>query len=252
MSANENTIVLITGTDKGIGRGLVREYLQRPNHTILAGMRSEKKADDEISDHPRATDTLLYVLEIDYDHPETIPKALEYAKNKYALDHIDVVISNAGIERRPQHGTKDTPLNEMVKHYEVNALGPLALWRGTLPWLQKSYELNHNPRFVAMSSNQGSIGLKMPFPLEYAASKAALNMIVMQMHVEVPEICAFVIHPGWVQTRMGNESASMVGMDEAPTTIEESVKGVINVIDGAFANSMSGRYMTWKGVELPW
>jgi norsolorinic acid ketoreductase len=54
------------------------------------------------------------------------------------------------------------------------------------------------PRFVVLSSDAGSIGgIEHNFPLTaYAASKAAVNFIVRQMHCKYQNLIAFPIHPG--------------------------------------------------------
>ncbi|CAF4012447.1 unnamed protein product, partial [Adineta steineri] len=65
-------------------------------------------------------------------------------------------------------------------------------------------------------------------------------------------LIAFPIHPGLVQTDMGNHYATSVGLDEAPVTIEESVQGQLKVIDEATREKTSGRFWDFEGKELPW
>jgi len=56
-------------------------------------------------------------------------------------------------------------------------------------------------------------------------------------------ITSVVINPGWVQTDMGGASA--------PTPVDESVRGILRVIDGATLAD-SGEFLNWKGNRYPW
>jgi NAD(P)-dependent dehydrogenase (short-subunit alcohol dehydrogenase family) len=79
----------------------------------------------------------------------------------------------------------------------------------------------------------------------YRISKAALNMAMRNMHVDLhPEgFVTIAMHPGWVQTDMGGP--------QAPLRPEESVRGMINVIDRLKAED-GGRFFSYEGQELPW
>jgi NAD(P)-dependent dehydrogenase (short-subunit alcohol dehydrogenase family) len=77
------------------------------------------------------------------------------------------------------------------------------------------------------------------------ASKAALNMANKSMSVDLAGegFTCLVINPGWVQTDMGGKSA--------PTTVENSAKGLIGVIDRASADD-NGKFLNWTGEEKEW
>jgi norsolorinic acid ketoreductase len=121
----------------------------------------------------------------------------------------------------------------MRTHYEINTLAPLLLFQASWPLLQASPTAS--PKFVVVSSAAGSLaGVESnPFCLTaYATSKAAVNMVVKQISWSCKDkgLCAFVLHPGWVQTDMGNSAASMAGLEEAPVTVRESVEGLVAVV----------------------
>lgn len=61
-----------------------------------------------------------------------------------------------------------------------------------------------------------------------------------------PSLCRFV------QTDLGNIGARAFGLTEAETPMEESVDGLVKVIDGATREKTSGRFVTFEGVEFPW
>lgn len=59
------------------------------------------------------------------------------------------------------------------------------------------------PKFVAVSSIGGSTGILHLNPsatTPYGVSKAALNHLVVKIHLEHPNIIAFPLHPGWIET----------------------------------------------------
>ena len=56
-----------------------------------------------------------------------------------------------------------------------------------------------------------------------------------------------------MQTDMGNAGAESVGMKEAPMTVEQSVTGILNVVDKATRETHSGKFWNAEdGSELPW
>ncbi|OJJ53752.1 hypothetical protein ASPSYDRAFT_161681 [Aspergillus sydowii CBS 593.65] len=56
-----------------------------------------------------------------------------------------------------------------------------------------------------------------------------------------------------VQTEMGNKGAQMMGLKEAPNTIEEAVTKTMATIDGATREGTSGKFLNIiDGTEVPW
>jgi len=71
-----------------------------------------------------------------------------------------------------------------------------------------------------------------------------------KIHEENKFLISFPIHPGWVQTDMGNQGAVANGLEQAPTTIEDSVAGLLKQIDVATRDS--GKYWSFDGSNLRW
>lgn len=76
--------------------------------------------------------------------------------------------------------------------------------------------------------------------------------MVRKIHFENPGLIAFPIHPGWVQTEMGNAGAEAAGIEKADITLEQSVAGLTSVIDKASREETSGKLMNYDGNVLPW
>ena len=77
----------------------------------------------------------------------------------------------------------------------------------------------------------------------YRISKVAINMFNKSFAVDHPFFCSIVVHPGWVKTDMGGA--------QAPTTVQESVSGLIAVIHKLTLKD-SGKFFDYEGEELPW
>jgi NAD(P)-dependent dehydrogenase (short-subunit alcohol dehydrogenase family) len=100
---------------------------------------------------------------------------------------------------------------------------------------------------VNISSDNGSIERNhQTGKYGYCASKAALNMITTILSRELRDhgIKVIALHPGWVKTPMTRHEA-------APLEPEESVLGMIRVIEALDSNS-TGSFLDWRGERVPW
>ena len=92
--------------------------------------------------------------------------------------------------------------------------------------LKKNVLKSDDKKFVAISSAFGSIEENASGGhLAYRSSKAALNMAWKNLAIEVEKEngMAFMIHPGWVKTRMGGTCA--------PLSTEESASAIYDLLD---------------------
>ncbi|THY84744.1 hypothetical protein D6C92_09157 [Aureobasidium pullulans] len=107
-----------------------------------------------------------------------------------------------------------------------------------------------------MSSGAASLNdmEHMPFmPITaYGASKAALNYIVRKIHFENLGVCSWVLSPGWVRTEMGNHGAEVVGMERAPVSLEQSVEAMLEKIDSAKGEEISGTFQSFDITKREW
>jgi NAD(P)-dependent dehydrogenase (short-subunit alcohol dehydrogenase family) len=142
--------VLITGANRGIGRALVQEALNRGVKKLYAGTRGALPFTDE-----RVTP-----LTLDVTNLSQIQQAAA------EIDSLDVLINNAGIALYDD--LRDSQVIE--QHLAVNLYGPLNLIRAFLPALKRSKgAIVNNLSMVALAP--------LPVVSSYSISKAAaLNM----------------------------------------------------------------------------
>jgi len=244
-------VVLITGSNRGIGLGLVHKYALRPYHVVIATVRDPTSASSKaLGSVPTGVGSKVIIVKIDSSITQDAEDAVKIVREEYAIDHIDLVIANAATATF--YGPAlNTPIEGFRDHLFINTVAVLALVKATWPLLK----LSASPKFVPISSTVGSIGDMEKWPMNataYGSSKAALNWVTKGLHVENPGLIAFPIHPGWVQTDMGNAGAVANGLKEAPTTVKESVDGIVSKIDNATREKTSGTFVSYDGEHVNW
>jgi norsolorinic acid ketoreductase len=226
--------------------------LTRPNNTVIAAVRNpEASVSQGLNSLPKAKGTSLHIVKIDNAEPTDPAAAIEVLKSA-GISHIDTVIANAAIGETAE-SVLNTPLDAVCRHMDINLIGVLALFQAVEPLLREAK--NRNPKFIALSSNLGSIGLApfVPGPwFCYGVTKAAVNYLVRRMHVENDWLTAVALSPGWVQTDMGDFAARCVGMESAPMKLEESVAGCLKVIDAASREKYAGEFVNSEEENVLW
>ncbi|KAI9688387.1 MAG: putative secondary metabolism biosynthetic enzyme [Bathelium mastoideum] len=142
------TIVLITGCNRGIGKGLLELYLARPNHTVIAANRDPSHATSKaLTDLPKASGTSLLLIKIDATSPADPADAVTNLAS-HGIDHIDILVANAGIaEKWPK--VSEVHVEDMQKHIVPNVYGIIWLFQAFLPLLKKS----RDPVWVSIGSS---------------------------------------------------------------------------------------------------
>jgi norsolorinic acid ketoreductase len=240
---------LITGANRGIGKGLLSAFISRPNTTVIAAVRDVPSATISLSSVPLGSDSKLILIKIDSNVDSDPAATVSELATKYSINKIDVLISNAGLLDIIAP-VIDTPADQVRKHIETNTIGPLVLLQAFMPLLAAS----SSPKFLVISSTLGSVGemgnLPVPF-FAYGVSKAAVNYFVRKVAFENPKLISMAFNPGWVQTDMGTGAAKGVGMLDAPMTLDESVKGLVKLFDEASLNK-TGTFTAVSGEPILW
>jgi norsolorinic acid ketoreductase len=249
------TTVLITGSKAGIGKGLLEVYASRPDTIAIAAIRDEPTSTPakELQTIPTGKGSKIVVAKYDAGSPTAAKDLIEYLQAHHQVDHLDVVIANAGILKHfgPAREVKPEELHE---HLLINTIAPISLYQHTANLLDESTQ---EPKFFIVSSNIGSNTLLGNYPMPmiaYGLSKAAVNFAAGKMNQEESKIIVVPVQPGWVQTAMGEKAASFIGMDakEVPVTLETSIAGLIKVFDSATKAETSGKFWDQNGEIVPW
>lgn len=214
--------VLITGANRGIGLELARQYAA-DGWTVIATARQTSDELDALGVRVESLDMRDFAAVASFGE---------------RIESLDLLIANAGTygPRDPASAEEGAEWSET---FAANTIAPFLLAQSVLPRVRKS-----SGKLVAISTKMGSVADNTSGGfVAYRSSKSALNMAWKSLAVDNPDIPCAVLHPGWVQTRMGGTSA--------PLSPEDSVAGMRRVIAGLSA-AHSGRFFNYGGAELPW
>ena len=220
-----NQTIFILGASRGIGLGLVREFLGR-GWRVIASERSHSE-DLHAIEHDG-----LSIVSADVTDPDS------YTGLPLTDGSLDAIIINAGITGA-RHQSAEQATSEEVAHVMMtNAFGPARAAKTLLGKLKDGGTL------AFMSSLMGSIEDSSGGYELYRSSKAALNMLakgIAEQNAGPRGIEVLSLHPGWVQTDMGGPNATL--------TVEESVAGLADVVEGSDGGGF--RYVDYSGKALP-
>ncbi|KAF2186057.1 NAD(P)-binding protein [Zopfia rhizophila CBS 207.26] len=249
---------LITGANRGIGKGFTDLFLQRPSTTVIAAVRDPSHPTAKaLTALPTAQGSRLILVPLNSSDSTSAQEAVEVLKKDHGINYIDVVIANAGIAAGG--GTvRKTKIENITEHVLVNTIGPVVLFQATADLLQASP--TKQPIFVAISTLIGLIGSMdalAGFPSThspYGGSKSALNWFVRRLHFEEPWLTSFVFHPGLVETDLAAGAVAGSGLqlkDLGAISVDTSVSGMVSVIDDA-TREIGGTFKNYDGTTLPW
>lgn len=236
-----NTI-LITGANRGIGLGLVKEYAQA-GWQVLAACRHPESADELNALAVKKPYNRIKILKLDVSDENGIKQL----GHELAEVTIDILINNAGILMDPRDGQFRKQIGKLqqttlIENFKINAVGPLLLTQALIESLSKSSK----PLVINISSSLGSIGNNVEGGVYgYRASKAALNAFMKNLAIELLDrnITVVALNPGWVKTDMGGKNAEI--------TVEESVSKMHKLIS-EFGIVDTGKFFNYTGDEIEW
>ena len=225
---------LITGVYRGIGMAMMNELLRR-GHNVIGACRNPE-GERDLWEAKRDWKERFDSVRIDVADHASIAAAAKQLEGR----PIDVLVNNAGILKDGDKLLRNLDMNAVQQSFAVNSIGPMMIAR----CFMGNLELSADPKVVNMTSLMGSMtDNKSGGYYAYRMSKAALNMFSVCLAREFPKVTVLAMHPGWVKTAMGGP--------QAPTDPEHSVSGIIDIVTNA-ALKDSGRYLDFRGRELPW
>jgi NAD(P)-dependent dehydrogenase (short-subunit alcohol dehydrogenase family) len=225
--ASHTTIVI--GASRGIGQELATYIAQKPNSHVIATMRKPFSLDQSNID----------VIQLDQTNQESVDAAA------LKVAEADTLIVNAAMGE--DELLTQIPADRLLQYLDTNVVGPHRVVNAFLPALRarKTRKIIYISSTAASMATQ--VGEKWGLRGPYATSKAAGNMLTIQFHNELHEegFTVVAIHPGWVDTDMGN-----IGVPGAMPTIE-SVQKIMKIVDG-LERKDSAKFFNIDGSRLPW
>jgi len=237
-------IALVTGANKGIGLEIARQLAQS-GVKIFMGARDLGRGRDA-ADELSKTGLDVEAVEIDLINETTISAAAEQIATSYG--RLDILVNNAGIVDGPDGPPSAASIPAVRKLMETNFLGTLAVTQAMLPLLRQSQA----GRIVNLSTTLGSLAINgdptSPYYdarlIGYNASKAALNMLTVQLAAELKDTAIVVnsVAPGYVKTDLTGHNGFMTPEEGARLPVKYALLG---------GDAVSGRFVEPAG-DAPW
>ncbi|XP_070616494.1 C-signal-like [Erythrolamprus reginae] len=248
--------VLVTGSHRGIGLGLVNRFLELPcppKWVFATTLDLEGEDNKELKEltckHPN-----LVVLQLDVTKLESIQAAVKEVQKCVGQSGLTLLINNAGL--LVGNELERETAKEMMRVYSVNTIGPLQMSQACLPLLKMAARRSpcqglsaSKAAIINISSISGSIELMERWDIlqivAYRCSKAALNMITkcQSLDYSAHGILCIAFHPGRVRTYQQNVSGEI--------SVEESTRGIVSVLS-MLSDKDNGTFVDWLGRRIPW
>jgi NAD(P)-dependent dehydrogenase (short-subunit alcohol dehydrogenase family) len=242
---NQTTpVALVTGANKGIGFQIARQ-IGLSGARVLIGARDAERGraaaaalvDEGLNAQP---------VRLDVTEPgsiDTVARAIEAEHG-----HLDILVNNAGIVDAEDGPPGKASVDAVRRIFETNFFGALAVTQAMLPLLRRA----EAARIVNLSSSLGSLAVNSdpssPYYaarlIGYNASKAALNMLTVQLAAELRDtkIAVNSVSPGYVQTDLTGGGGFMTPEQGASLPVEYALLGT---------DAASGRFVEPDG-ETAW
>jgi len=207
----ENSVVLVTGANRGIGRTFVAELLKRGAGKIYIAARDTTSLGELL----KSGDTRLVPLPLDVTDPDQVAAAAVVASD------VTLLINNAGYAGF-DGALSAIDISDARQEMEVNYFAPLAMSRAFAPVLAKG-----NSAILNMLSMLSLVTL--PMAGTYSASKAAGLALTRSLRAELGAQGTQVVGVLAVQT----DTAMGAKMPEPRMTPEEVVADALDAIEAS-------------------
>ena len=165
---------------------------------------------------------------------------------------VDFLINNAGISspNHPNDPILGASVEDISSVFQTNVIGTVLVTQSMLPLMEGGLKMVMN-----LSSQLGSIektwGIQGRYGgvASYRISRAANNMAMRTFAGELKEegFTFVAMSPGHVATDMGS-----AGGRSAPLTVDQSVRGMADVMAKTTAEEHNGQFLQFDGATLPW
>ena len=169
---------------------------------------------------------------------------------------LDLVFVATGLLHReglplPEKSLRSLDPAAMAELYRANAIGPAMIAKHFLPLLPRS----RRAVFAVLSARVGSIGdNRLGGWHSYRAAKAALNMLVANVAIELkrsnPQVVVAALHPGTVDTPLSRPFQR--GLPEGQVqSADDAAQALLATLDNLTPEQSGGLY-AWDGTRLRW
>lgn len=274
---SQNLTVVVTGSNRGIGQGII-QLLAKTHHTSSLNIIATSRSGNDLGIQVSSPNSIQYA-KLDIGDKSSITSFFKGTQN------IDVLINNAGInnnnQEKPDLAAQTIDVN--YKGTRDMCTAALSTSSGKISRIVNvsstacqlnNYDQKIQDRFHAVKSVQDVDALAGQYvqavkaggsaqedagfgspPKSYQVSKALINALTVVLARENPDVMINCCCPGWVDTDMGHQ------VGRPPKTLEEGARIPVRLAIGELGTKgdkdgglggeserVSGRYFGNEGV----
>jgi NAD(P)-dependent dehydrogenase (short-subunit alcohol dehydrogenase family) len=219
----ENSVALVTGANRGIGKAFVEALVEAGAKRIYATARKIEALHDVVAIAPQT----IVPLALDITQPEQVEAVARQAQD------VTLLINNAGVAGTGGLFAVDS-IGTAEWEMQTNYFGTLYMMRAFAPILKQNLEGSAIVNVLSIVSV-----VNVPVFASYSASKAALNSVTQAARAELAAQGTQVIgvFPGPVDTAM----SAGVPLDKvAPIRVAQlALQAVENNLDDVYPDPIS-------------
>ncbi len=240
-SFGENLRCVVVGSSGGIGAALIEQLVASDQVARIHALSRSGRS------HPSPK---VANLTFDFTDEDSLVAAAQALQEVAPFDLILVatgLLQGEGIS--PEKNLRALSHEGFAKSFEINTIGPAMTAKYFVPLLRR----DEKAVFAALSARVGSISdNRLGGWYAYRASKAALNMVLKTLAIEIgrrfKNQIIVGLHPGTVDTGLSKPFQGNVPEGKLFTP-EFSAEKLLNVIDGVSEDD-SGNLFDWAGKQV--
>ncbi|OYP35020.1 SDR family oxidoreductase [Rhodopirellula sp. MGV] len=220
----KDSIALVTGANRGIGKAILEGLLQHGAKKVYAAVRDPQSVQPLIETYGDQ----VVAIELDLGKPETIAAAAKTASD------VTLVVNNAGVLRTAP-AMDSSAVEALQFEMDINVYGLIRIAQAFAPVLKS----NGKGALVQLNS-VASLKNFAEFAT-YSASKAASYSITqgLRAQLEPQDIQVVSVHPGPIATDMAS-AAGLSEIAEPPSLVATAIIEALESGDfHAFPDSMA-------------
>ncbi|XP_051121323.1 chlorophyll(ide) b reductase NOL, chloroplastic [Andrographis paniculata] len=199
--------VLITGSTKGIGYALAKEFLKAGDNVIICS-RSEERVNSALENLKKESGKQhVWGTKCDVREGEDVKKLVAFAQEN--LKYVDIWINNAGSNAYSYRPLMDASDEDLIEVVSTNTIGLMICCREAIKMMQSQPRGGH----IFNIDGAGSDGRPTPRFAAYGATKRSVVHLTksLQAELKMQDVNNVVVHnlsPGMVTTDLLMSGAS--------------------------------------------